>query len=86
VQISLYKRDGITPLTGDIGLTTGFINNTDSKLSCSLAETSGPFSGQQFYGNDKIAYIDFALPSAYSVSDVVFSVDSIHYFATTLGR
>ncbi len=81
VQISVYNRDGITPLTGDIGLTTGFINNDDSKLSCSLAGNLWTVQvDSSFVSNDKIAYLDFALPPSYSVSDVVFSVDSIRYF------
>ena len=68
-------------MTGDISLTTGFLNNDDNKLSSSLSANQWTIQViASFTGNDKIAYLDFAFPPTYSVSDVVFSVDSIKYF------
>jgi len=80
VDISLYNKDGITPLTGDIGLTTGFLNNDANALSSTLAGNEWTITvSNSFAGADKIAYLDFDFPPGYSVSDVVFSVDYIIY-------
>ncbi len=80
IDISLYDKNGITPLTGDIGLTTGFLNNDDNALASTLTGNEWTISvASSFSGADKIAYLDFDLPAGYSVSDVVFSVDYILY-------
>lgn len=80
IEMSLYNRDGVTPLTGEIALTTGFLNNDDSKLDSVLAGNQWTVNViGDFSGNDKIAYLDFSIPPDYSVSDIVFSVDYIKY-------
>ncbi len=80
VKISLYNRDGITPLTDNIDLSTGFENNEDNTLSSTLVSNQWTIAvASNFSGADKIAYLDFSIPPSYSVSDIVFSVDSIFY-------
>ncbi|MCP4710562.1 MAG: hypothetical protein GY869_18215, partial [Planctomycetes bacterium] len=80
ITMTLYDKDGITPLNGSIGLTTGFINNDPNNLSSTLIGNTWQVKvDKNFGGNDRIAYLDFDIPSGFSVSDVVFSVDYIKY-------
>jgi len=79
--ISLYNKDGLTPLTGAVSLNTGFVNNDDSVLSNTLNDNIWQVQvDMDFAGSDKIAYLDFAIPAGMAVSDVVFSVDNIKYY------
>ncbi len=80
LQFSLYNKDGLTPLSG-VALSTGFLNNDDNKLSSVLAGNSWQVQvDAACAGVDKIAYLDFAIPSGKAVSDIVFSVDQITYY------
>ena len=80
ITMTLYDKDGITPLNGSIGLTTGFINNDPNDLSSTLVGNMWQVNvDKNFGGNDRIAYLDFDIPGGFSVSDVVFSVDYIKY-------
>jgi|GEM_PF-2012451 len=78
--ISLYNKDGITPLSGAVSLNTGFANNDDNVLSATLNGNIWQVQVDAgFAGADKIAYLDFAIPAGTAISDVVFSVDYIKY-------
>lgn len=81
LRFSLYNKDGITPLSSTIPLSTGFLNNEDGILSSSLTGNCWQVQvNANFGGNDKIAYLDFAIPPGKSVSDIVFSIDRITYY------
>ena len=81
VSISLYTKDGTTPLMGAVGLSTGFLNDADNKLSTTLIGNLWQVHvDTNFVGIDKIAYLDFAIPPGSAVSDVIFSIDGIQYF------
>ncbi len=78
--ISLYNKDGLTPLTGAVTLSTGFENNDDNVLSATLNGNLWQVQvDTSFGGADKIAYLDFTIPAGMAVSDVVVSVDNIKY-------
>jgi len=79
--ISLYDKNGLTPLTGAVSLSTGFVNNDDVVLSTTLNGNIWQVQvDTNFGGADKIAYLDFTIPAGMAVSDVVFSVDNIKYY------
>ncbi len=80
ITISLYDKDGITPLTGAVSLSTGFINNDPNELTTTLIGNAWQVQVvKNFVGNDKIAYLDFDMPAGMAISEVVFSVDNIKY-------
>ncbi len=81
VQIRLFEKDGVTPLDEAVTVTEGFLNNDDAKLSSQFVDNVWTVQvDSNFTGNDKIAYLEFAIPASRSVSDIVFSVERILYF------
>lgn len=80
VDISLYAGDGISPLDPAIGIQSGYENNTDNALAATLIDNSWSIEvDKTIFQREKIAYLDFIIPPASSLSDIVFSVDYIQY-------
>lgn len=80
VVIGLYGGDGVSAMVPEIGVTAGFFNNADGALASSLAGNQWTVDvTMTMFQQDKIAYLDFAIPPTRSLSDVTFSVDAIQY-------
>lgn len=80
-ELSFYDKNGLTPLTSDIALSTGFIHNDSNNLTSTIVDSNWTVTvASDFTSKDIVAYLDFDIPSTYSISDIVFAVNRILYF------
>jgi hypothetical protein len=81
VNITIYSRDGISGVSEDIYLSSGSSGSKHTHSLSKKADGTWKFSDKVtsdiFNGNHEWSYVEFKIPQNKSMSDIVFSIDSI---------